>query len=986
MSSAMPIRPFALCLLALLTAFAHAQQDPDEGAAQDSTRLTTAQERQKFEPKPVYGTPAAKRQQAYQDRLRAEELSPFSGLHWRCVGPERQGGRVVDITAPLSDPSSLYVAYATGGLYRSRDDGATWTSLFDNQASYGIGAIAVTRDGKTLWVGSGEANSQRTSYAGDGVYKSTDGGKTWRNMGLPESQHIGKILIDPRNPNVVWVAALGHLYSQNPERGVYKTTDGGTTWRQVLKADEFTGAIDLVLDGSHPDHVIASLWDRDRRAWDFRESGKGSGVYRTTDGGKTWTLIRQLPTGDDAGRVGLANCGEHPNVVYAFADNKGEDPDWEYLDERVPSGRLTPRRFLLLTEETFPQVDMKALQEFFRRYPAGDLKPEDMVQQVKAKKLTLAQIRTKIEVKNPRAFQRSLAGAEVFRSDDFGSTWKLTVSGKLGDFGGYYWGKVWVNPKDENDVFAMGVPLIHSKDGGKTWSEAVPTAHVDFHAVWNDPRNPDKTWIGCDGGLYLSFDDGISARPNNNLPVGQATTLAIDNHYPYRVYVGLQDNGTMRGPSTYKPGTTDPNAWEDLFGGDGSTVQVDPRSTLDQVYLAYQFGESSAINLKTNDSWSTRPNAPTGDPASRFNWVSPLILSPSSPEVLYNGSQRLYRSLDSGHHWTPISPDLTKNLPNGNVPYSTIKDISESPLRFGLIYVGCDDGNVQMTPDGGYQWINVPTPQPSKWVSRVVASKWDLGTVYCAQSGYREDDFTPYLWKSTDFGKTWTSITGDLPAETINVVREDPTRKDILYVGTDMGVYLTFDAGAHWEPLQGVIPHTPVHDLAIQERDKELVAATHARSAWALPLKWVYALTPTIRRTDLTLFDVEDVVRGTSWGYEFREPWNRSPLPVRAAHVNFYTMEPGQASLKLISKDGKVLKEQKVQAVRGFNLVDLPLELKPWAPDTVDVRKRQVKTSEDVLKDPREAERPQYPAAGTYTIEVSINGHTGQKPFRLTSE
>ncbi len=591
-----------------------------------------------------------------------------------------------------------------------------------------------------------------------------------------------------------------------------------------------------------------------------------------------------------------------------------------------------------------------------------------------------------IETKNPRAFQRNTAGAELYRSDDFGATWRRTPGGKLGQFTGYYYGRVMVDPKDENDLFAVGVLLIHSKDGGKTWKLADSNAHVDFHAVWNDPRNPLKTWVGSDGGLFLSHDECETCQPINNLPVGQATTLAVDNHFPYRVYVGMQDNGTMRGPSTYRPGVSDPRDWEELFGGDGSAVSVDPRSSLDLVYLAYQFGESSAVNMKTQESWNTRPSTAKGEPASRFNWVSPLILSPHSPEVLYNGSQRLYRSLDQGHHWAPISPDLTKNLPDGNVPYSTIKDVSESPLRFGLIYVGCDDGNVQMTPDGGFQWINIATPQPKKWVSRVVASKWDEATVYCSQSGYREDDFEPYLWKSTDYGKTWHSIVGDLPSETVNTVREDPTRKDLLYVGTDMGAYVSFDGGSHWEPLQGGIPHTPVHDLVIQEREKDLVAATHARSAWILPLKWVYALTPEIRRADLTEFDIDDVSRSTSWGYEFREPWNTGPLPVHAAHVNFFTKSPGKATVQLLGKDGKVLRKQELDAVRGFNFLDFSLELKPWAPGTVDVRKRQVKTAADVLSDPREAERPQYVPAGNYTISVTVNGHTVQKPFHLTGE
>jgi photosystem II stability/assembly factor-like uncharacterized protein len=976
------------CLLVTFALFTsqNPRTDPDQMAGQEDQRLSSSQQRLKFEPAPVMGTPALDRARAYAVRLKAEADSPFSAIKWRNVGPERQGGRVEDIASPLGDPQTLYVAYATGGLYRTRDDGASWTSLFDGQASFGIGAIAVSRDGNTLWVGTGEPNSQRTSYAGDGVYKSTDGGRTWTNMGLSESQHIGRILIDPSNPDVVWVAALGHLYSQNPDRGVYKTIDGGKTWRQVLKVDDYTGSIDLVMDWRHPDSVIASMWDRDRRAWDFRNSGKGSAVYRTSDGGRNWSRIAELPTGDDAGRTGLANCWSKPNVVYAYVDNSGEDPDWESLDEHVPSGRLTPRRLLLLNEQTFVQVDAKVLDEFFRRYPPGDRSTADVVQAVKDKKLTMARIKALIETKNPRAFQRSIAGTQVYRSDDFGRTWRRTTGGRLGQFSGYYYGTVWVDPKDENDLYVTGVFLLRSRDGGKTWKQVFSQAHVDFHAVCYDRRNPERAWAGCDGGLYLTSDGGDTCKAVNDLPVGQATTLALDNHYPYRIYVGMQDNGTMRGPSTYRPGKSDPNDWEELYGGDGSDIAVDPRSTMDLVYVAAQFGDSMAVNKKTLESWNTRPNTAKGEPASRFNWVSPLILSPHSPEIVYNASQRVYRSFDQGRHWTAISPDLTKNLPDGNVPYSTIKTLSESPLRFGLIYAGCDDGNVQMTSDGGFQWISIPTPEPKLWVSRIVASKWDEATVYCSQSGYRADDFKAYLWKSTDYGKTWRSVVGDLPAETVNTVREDPIRKDLLYAGTDMGVYVTFDGGLHWEPLQGGIPHTPVHDLAVQEREKDLVAATHSRSAWVLPLKWVYALTPEIRKADLSLFDIDDISRSANWGYENREPWNTSPLPVRAAHVNFYTRSPGTATVELAAKDGKVLCKQTLSAVLGFNFVDLSLELKPWKPGSVDVAKRVVKTVADALGDPREPERPQYVAAGSYTVSVTVNGHTVQKPFRLTAD
>lgn len=960
------------------------RQEPEATQqAGSERRLRKPDERAKFHPSKVTGMAAADRTASYQKRLALEAASPFGGLQWRGVGPEIQGGRVIDIDAPLGDPQKLFVSFATGGLYVTEDDGLTWKSLFDKQASFGIGAVAVSRDGKTIYLGSGEANSQRTSYAGDGVYKSTDGGKTWANVGLPESQHIGQVVINPKNENEVWVAALGHLYSQNSERGVYHTTDGGKTWTQSLKVDDYTGAIDIVVNPKNPSIVIASMWDRDRRAWNFRESGAGSAVYRTENGGKTWSKVTALPVGEAAGRTGLAICASKPEVVYALVDNQEDDSEWLKWDEKTPSGRLTAKRFLLLTDETFPEINKDALTAFLRRSGATDLKAEELIEQVKSKKLTVAKIKEQIEAKNPNAFDPGEAGAQLYRSDDTGKTWKRTEGGALGSFGGYYWGEVWVNPADANDVYVMGVPILRSTDGGKTWKSVAEDAHVDHHAVWHDPRDPRKVWIGNDGGLYVTYDGGKTVRHVNNLSVGQATTLALDNKRPYGIYLGFQDNGTSRGPSNYRPGQSNPNDWVSLFGGDGSHIAVDPRDDGDLVYVAYQFGEHFAINQKTKAQWRTRAEPAKGEPAARYNWISPLIVSSHQPDILYIGNQRVYRSFNQGRKWEPISPDLTKNKQNGDVPFSTIKDLSESPLRFGLLYAGCDDGSVKMTPNGGYEWIDIKTPQPDKWVSRIVASKWDVATVYCSQSGYREDDFSAYLWKSTDYGKTWKSIVGDLPAETINVVREDPIRKDILYVGTDLGVFVSYNGGQNWETLHGGLGTQPVHDLAIQERDKDLVIATHSRGAYVLPLKNIHALTPEIRKADVTVFDIESVLRRSTWGLEGRARWNSEPAAEPKAVVPFYSARAGKATLRLLDKDKKVVKEITVDSVLGFNSADFSLQLTPPKPSTVDLSKRQAKAAAEALADPLADFRATFVAIGEYTLEVEIDGKKASKPFKV---
>lgn len=964
----------ALALLMGLVSVAHSQDD--------GPRLTKIQERQKFHATPVKGMAADLRIRAYEQRLKLKAESPFGELKWRNIGPSVQSGRVLDIKASPANPGKLFVAFATGGLWTTEDDGITWTSIFDNQSTYGIGAIALSDDGKTVWVGSGEANSQRTSYAGTGVFKSADGGKTWQNMGLPESHHIGQILIDPKNPDTVYVAVLGHLYSQNPERGVYRTTDGGNTWKQVLKVDEYTGAIDLVMDPKNPKVLIASMWDRDRRAWNFRESGKGSGVYRTDSGGDRWSLVPSLPSGDAAGRTGLALCASNPNVVYAFVDNESEDADWDLIDENAPSGRLTARRFLKLNDAMLADVDPAALSTFLKSALKTTTAAEEATKLLKDKKLDYQGLKAKIEAVNPGYFQPDIIHDEIYRSDNGGKSFRRVDRGQIGALGGYYWGKVWVNPKNPDDVYVMGLYLLRSQDGGKNWKVVFSDAHADFHAVWNDLRDPNKVWVGEDGGLVVSQDGGTTLRNIETLNVGQTTTLALDNKVPYNVYVGLQDNGTMKGPSTYQPGKSDVNAWKAIYGGDGSHIAIDPRNGGDTVYVAYQFGEHSAINQATGERWRTRAAAEKGEPTLRYNWISPLVISNFHPDMVYLGSQRLYRSFNQGRKWDAISPDLTKNRPNGDVPHSTIKDISESPLKFGLIYVGTDDGNVKMTPDNGNTWVDIATPEPEKWVSRVVASKYSVDTVYVSQSGYREDDFRPMLWKSTNRGATWISITGNLPNETINVVREDPNRKDILYVGTDMGVYVSYDGGLRWETLHGGIVNTPVHDIAIQARDNELVAATHARSAWVLPLKYVHALTPEIRAKDLTIMEAEDMVRAKNWGYAQRSRWESEPLKSPALPVALYAKSAGKGVVRIKDKTGKVLCEKAFDAALGLNFVSVDLQIEAGKP--VKPTRTTAKTAAEALADPYEAARPKYIPVGEYELEVQVGTVKVTKPWKAT--
>lgn len=954
-------------------------QDPDREPGVATQFQTKADQDAKFHKPDVTGMPAAERMAGYERRLKMEADSPFQRVMWRSIGPEVQGGRVIDIEVPDDKPKQLFVAYATGGLYRTEDEGLTWTSLFDNQSAFSIGDFAVSRDGDTIWVGTGENNSQRTSYSGTGVFKSTDAGKTWKNMGLPESHHIGKVVIDPKNEETVWVAALGHLYSQDEERGLYKTTDGGKTWTRVLKINKYTGAVDVVLDPRNSNVAYTSTWDRDRRAWDFREGGPGTAVYKTADGGKTWTKLKGVPSDSGTGRIGLAVAPSKPDTVYAFLDNQNPDPDTDKIDERQPNGRLTLQRYKRTPLDVLLKIEELKLKGFLNTYLPSDSKSDDVLQQLKDGKLDKDGLDKLFLKRNPHVFDMRVRDAEVWRSDDAGKTWK-NVSGRMGVHGGYYGGVITVDPKDSNLVYTCGVLLLRSNTGGVQWENAAGNdVHVDFHEVWIDPRDTDRVWIGCDGGLYGSRNGGKTWRIVNNLAVGQFTTIAVDDKSPYNVYGGLQDNGTMKGPSTYVPGRSDINLWKDIDGGDGSAIAVDPRNGGDIVYTASQWGAHSAQNQATGDRWNAR--AP-GE-GLRYNWISPILISPHHPDIVYLGSQKLHRSFNQGRKYEDLSGDLTKNRPNGNVPHSSLTTISESPLKFGLIYVGTDDGNVWMTPDGANTWVDIKTPQKEKWVTRIVASKWDLDTVYCSQNGYREDEFNPYVWRSKDRGKTWESVAGDLPLEPVNTVREDPIRKDFLWVGTDMGVYLSMDGGKHWIPYGGGMPHTPVHDLAIQPKAKEMVVASHARSVWAISTEPALDLTEEISKEEFHFWPVSDVNSSERWGLPTGGEWNSADPTEPKVTVKFWTTLRGKGKIVVKDKDGKELKSADYDVAPGYNWASVGLLLQPGdknAPPVFD----PPKTPEEALQDPYGARRPKYVGKGEYTVEIQVGGKVGTVKFKVT--
>lgn len=723
--------------------------------------------------------------------------TPYRDLRWQFLGPTNVSGRVTDVAipAPRGATYTMLVAGASGGVWKTDNEGTTWTPVFEHAPSTSIGDVTLApSNAEIVWIGTGEANILRSSMAGCGVYKSTDGGASWQHKGLTDTHTIPRIVVHPHHADIVYVAASGHEWTENPERGVYKTDDGGDTWEQVFFVDERTGVIDLVMDPADSDTLYAATWQRQRKLWNDprNDAGSdGSAIYKTTDAGRNWRSITEgLPPARFRGRIGLDVCRTQPNVVYALIDNY-DVADASLLDEE--------------------EVETDSYG---------------------------------------RPKQKTIKGAEVYRSDNRGASWrKVSESNRamlrLSSTYGWVFGQIRVDPSDPDVVYVMGLALNVSRDGGKTF-ERLRGMHGDHHALWIDPGNPRYLVNGNDGGVSVSYDGGANWRSfTDNLPIVQFYNVACDMAEPFHVYGSIQDHGSRRAVVDLRRGRDriQPRAWESAPGGEASYHAVDPTDA-DTVYFEGFYGSIGRADLGSDKRLTLTPKPAADEPPLRGQWLAPFLISPHNPRILYHGMNRLYRSLDRGANFEPISPDLTADdeATMGDIPFHTLTTISESPLAFGEIYVGSDDGRVHVTVDDGRNWHRVDRGLvPDRWISRVEASRWDAATVYVAQNGKRHDDFAPYLWKSTDYGSTWTSLAGDLPLGPINVVREDPKNRELLYVGTDLGVYVSTDRGETWDVLGGGLPTTFVHDLVVHPRDDVLVIATHGRGMYALDVRSLQA-------------------------------------------------------------------------------------------------------------------------------------------------
>ncbi len=799
----------------------------------------------------------------------------LSGLPIRSIGPAAMGGRIADIAAVREGQRlTIYVGSSGGGVWKSVDGGTTFKPIFDKQPSLSIGAVAVDpSNAQTVWVGTGEAWVRNSVSVGTGIYRTRDGGENWETMGLPDSEHISRVIVNPKDGNTVYACALGHLWNSNAERGVFKTLDGGKTWNKLLFRNDSTGCAEMAMDPQDSGVLYAAMWDVRREPHNFRSGGPGSGLFKSTDGGATWRELRKgLPQGD-LGRIGIAVAASNHARVYAV-----------------------------------------------------------------------------VEAKNHTA---------LFRSDDAGESWaevnnSFNVSGRP-----FYFARLAVDPKDADRVYKPGFFLTVSEDGGKSFSAAFSThegpgdaVHSDHHALWINPENPEQMLLGTDGGVYQSLDRASHWRYLSTLPVSQFYHVSTDIADPYNVYGGLQDNGTWMAPSRATDAIGNRH-WRNIDFGDGFWAFSDPADS-DYAYAEYQGGKISRFRKSTGEKRDIKPLPRKDEPEFRFNWNTPIHLSPNHPGTIYLGGQFLFRSSDQGESWDRISPDLTTNDPtrqhqeqSGGLTidnsdaekFETIYTIAESPKDGDVIWAGTDDGNVQVTRDGGKRWTNVVKNisglPAGTWVSTIEASHFDPAVAYATFDGHATGDMKTHVYQTKDYGKTWTSLSTPELSGYAHVVRQDLVNPNLLFVGTEFGLFLSIDGGAHWAQFKGSLPNVAVRDITIHPRESDLILATHGRGIFILDdLTAIRALTPEILAKDLVMLPSRPSVLTLPAGeqrFDGDSEFQGRTLP-EAAAIAYYQKKRhifGDLKLEIYDPKGQLVTSLQGDKRRGLNRVQWPERARP---------------------------------------------------------
>jgi photosystem II stability/assembly factor-like uncharacterized protein len=861
-------------------------------------------------------------EKSIKDKQIAQKKSLVKNINFTNIGPTIMSGRVVDVAVNPSNTIEFYIGYASGGLWYTNNNGTTFMPVLDSSPTQNIGDIAVDWSSETIWVGTGEKNSSRSSYAGIGLLKSTDKGKTWNNVGLLDSHHISRILINPKNADEVIVGVIGHLYSANEERGVFKSSDGGKTWTKSLFIDENTGIIDVAVAPDNFNIMYAASWERNRKAWNFDGNGENSAIYKSIDAGSSWVKIADksgFPTGNGVGRIGLAVFNE--NTVYALHDSQFRRPNDK---NKKPSDDLTKKDFKTMSSSDFLKLSDKKLNSYLKNNGFQEkYSAENVKQMIRVGSVNPIDLATYLENANSMLFDTQVIGAEVFKTTNGGKSWKKThdnfLDGVYSSYG-YYFGEIRVDLQDENGIYVLGVPIIKSKDGGKTFkSIGKENVHSDHQALWVNSKKSGHILNGNDGGLNMSYDDGENWTKLNDPSVGQFYSVYADNQKNYKVYGGLQDNGVWvaeNNPSINKRWQqSGQNPYESIMGGDGMQVQVDNRNP-NIVYTGYQFGNYYRVNRETGKNEYIQPKHTLGENPYRFNWQTPILLSKHNQDILYLGGNKLHRSLNKGDNWATISDDLTTGGKKGNVAYGTLTSISESPFQFGLLYVGSDDGFVHVSKNGGGSWAKISNSFPKDlWVSRVIASSHKKERVYVTLNGYRFDDFTPYVYMSEDYGQTWKNIGDAIPTAAVNVIKEDPANENLLYIGTDNGLYVSFDKGITWNRFSKNFPNVAVHDLVIQPTAKHLIVGTHGRSLYKADIAPLQQMDVTVLGKSSHIFAINNIRKSNNWGRSWSQ-WREANIP--EIKIPFYSNADKKVTIDFYVDDIKV-NSFSVGADRGYN-------------------------------------------------------------------
>lgn len=839
----------------------------------------------------------------------------FSRLEYRSIGPAIMGGRIADVEGVPGDANVVYVASASGGLWKTTNGGVRWTPIFERQGTLSLGDIALAPSNpEVIWVGTGESNVRNSVSFGDGVYRSTDGGKNWQHMGLKDTERISAIAIHPQNPDIVYVGALGHAFGPNEERGVFMTTDGGKTWTKTLYIDNQHGVADLDIDPTNPNILYAGMWSFERKPWTHRSGSEKGGVYKSIDGGRTWNkLTNGLPK--LMGRIGIRVAPSSPNVVYAIVEAKD---------------------------------------------------------------------------------------GTLYRSDDRGETFRMVSKQDSIVSRGFYYTTVRVDPTNENRIFAVASTLFTSVDGGKTFRSITSRSHIDFHALWIDPKNPKRMWHGQDGGIGVTYDGGESWEAVYNIPLGQFYQIHADNRQPfYYVMGGLQDNGSWAGPSrTREPGGIMNEDWRMVSFGDGFYVINHPDNP-DHYLSESQGGEIVWTDMRTREQQAINPwgRGSGGGPAEgqkyRFNWNTPIVLSPHDKATVYFAGNVVFKTPDFGKTWEQISPDLTTNDPaklkdaggpiaieNSTAEYhATIITIAESPAQRDHIWVGTDDGNLQLTTDGGKNWNNliknVSGVAANSPVSHVEPSRTNAGTAFVSFDRHMFDDFKPYIYKTTDGGRSWTNISSNLPAKAyVQVVREDPKNTNLLYAGTELGLFASYNSGNNWFPLNlKNLPNVAIHDIVVHPRENDLILATHGRSIWIFDdASVIQQMTQQILNGNAHLFPVRPALRHTLrfTRYGSGDKVFAGPNPANGALISYYLKdkldEKATLKMEVFDQAGKLVQNiERPSREKGLNRITWNLRF--GGPEV-----RRPPTEEQVAFGG--APRGPQVLPGTYTVKLTVNDKT----------